>query len=312
MTPSVRPQVSIVCPAYNEAGNLEVLYRRLVETLDPAGIVWEWIAVDDHSRDETFAIVTRLAASDTRVRGVRLSRNFGSHPATLCGLRRAVGECAIVMASDLQDPPELIPRMVALWREGAQLVATLREERPGETRTTVLFSRVYLWCMRHVAGLTNMTLQTGTYKLLDRRVIDAVALHTESGISVQALVFSMGFRTASLSYVQEPRLHGTSNWTLRKKVGLFLDSLAGHTFLPIRVVTAAGLILAFAGVVYGVSLDGSGTIAVILTLSGSQIFITGALGEYLWRTLEAARKRPQYLIEDATDFPNGPGREVYP
>jgi dolichol-phosphate mannosyltransferase len=305
------PLVSIVCPAKNEARNLDELYRRIDAALTPETTEWEWIVVDDHSTDETFAVLTRLSAADQRVSGVRLSRGFGSHMATLCGLRRVSGQCAVVMASDLQDPPELIPNLLKLWREGAQVVTTVRTARPGESARTILFSRLYVWSMRHIGGVRGMQPGSGTYLLVDRRAVDALSLYKENGVSLHVLISWIGFRQSALEYIQQPRLHGESNWTLAKKLQLMLNSLMAHSFHSVRMLTAAAATLSLAAIGYGVwlavwgNLHGIGTqgrifAALLLALGGTQIFLLSTLGEYLWRVLIEARQRPQYLVEATT------------
>ncbi len=302
------PLVSIVCPAKNEARNLEDLYRRIEKALQ--GETWELIVVDDHSADDTFSLVRRLASTDRRVRGVRLSRGFGSHVAILCGLRRAAGQCAVVMAADLQDPPELIPELLRLWKEGAQVVTTVRAARPGERAPTRFFSHLYVWLVRHFGGVPELDPGAGTFLLADRRAIDALALYHENNLSLHVLIAWIGFRRASLEYVQEPRLHGSSNWTLARKLGLMRDSLMAHSFLLGPTLTVMGALAMLAGIGCGVWLAGWGGLrssadgrliaALVLALGGLQILVMGILGEYVWRALSEARRRPQYLVEETT------------
>ena len=309
MNSAQTPLISVVCAARNEASNLDELYKRIAKTLEPEDGDWELIVVDDHSTDETFAVLSRLAAADNRVHGVRFSRGFGSHLALLCGLRRARGQCAALIAGDLQDPPELLSQMLRVWRDGAQVVHTVRTGRPGEHVVTRLYSRAYLWLVRTIGGAPGM--ESGTYLLLDRRVIDALGLYREHHLSLYVLISWMGFRRASVQYVQAPRLHGSSNWTLNKKAGLMKDSLMSHSFFAPRLLTAAGALATIAGIGYGVWIaawrhvrtaggDWRVLIALALGIGGAQILMTGILGEYLWSGAMDARRRPQYLIEEST------------
>jgi len=303
------PLISIVCAARNEASNLEELYKRIAQTLQAEDGDWELIVVDDHSTDGTFAVLSRIAAADPRVRGVRFSRGFGSHVAMLCGLRRARGQCAALIAGDLQDPPELLPKMLRAWRDGAQVVRTVRTGRPGEHVVTRLFSRAYLWLVRTIGGAPGM--ESGTYLLLDRRVIDALGLYREQRLSLYVLISWMGFRRASIEYVQAPRLHGSSSWTFKKKAGLMKDSLMSHSFFAPRILTAAGALATVGGIGYGVRLaawshlrlagpDWRVLISLALAIGGAQMLMMGILGEYLWSAVMDARRRPQYLIEEST------------
>ena len=159
--------LSILTPAFNEAANLPALYARLVETMGAIGGEWEWIIVDDHSRDDTFAVIEGLALRDSRVRGFRLARNSGSHVAITCGLHHVDGAAAVMMAADLQDPPETIDAMIAAWRSGAQIVWAARRNSPSA------MSAFYYWIMRHVVGMKEMPARGADVFLIDRAVIDA-------------------------------------------------------------------------------------------------------------------------------------------
>ena len=249
-----RGQVSIVTPAFNEAGNLLTLYERLCRALDTAGADWEWIIVDDHSADETFAIVRRLTAADPRVRGVRFAHNFGSHAAVACGLSQSAGDCAVVMAADLQDPPETLPTLVTEWRRGAQVVWAVRQEREGEARSTVGFARAYYWLMRHLVRVRQMPATGADFVLLDRRAVDAVGEFRESNVSLLAV---LGFVYAAVVVVNAIEGRPVQGW--------------------------------------------SSLMIAVLVVGGVQMLMMGILGEYVWRALDEARRRPRYLIEATTD-----------
>ncbi|HEY9721556.1 MAG TPA: glycosyltransferase family 2 protein, partial [Oscillatoriaceae cyanobacterium] len=187
-------RVSIVVPAYNEAANLPTLYARIRDVFAERPELWQLIVVDDHSADETFAVASRLAAEDGRVRAIRFARNAGSHAAILCGLAEADGDCAVVLAADLQDPPETIPELLARWQSGARIVWAVRAERLGESRRTLAFSRFYYWLMRRVAGVRTMPETGADFFLIDRLVIDALAHFQEVNTSLFALLCWMGYR----------------------------------------------------------------------------------------------------------------------
>lgn len=145
-----RMRLSVITPAYNEEGNLPVMYERLGAVLDDLDVEWEWIVTDDHSSDRTFDVLAEIIRRDSRVRVLRFSRNFGSHAGVTCGLHHATGDCAIVLAADLQDPPEVIPDLVEAWRSGAQVVWAVRGQREGETAATVGMAGLFYWVMRNV------------------------------------------------------------------------------------------------------------------------------------------------------------------
>jgi glycosyltransferase involved in cell wall biosynthesis len=300
--------ISIITPAYNEAQNLPVLYERLVASLERQHEPWEWVVVDDHSRDGTSEQLHLITEKDSRVHGIRLSRNSGSHRALLCGLERAQGECAILMAADLKDPPEVVPALIAKWREGAQIVWAVRDAREGESAVSQSFSLAYYWVMRSLCGIRDMPPTGADFFLLDRVVIDALAMFHESNTSVIALITWMGFRQDQVGYTKNARLHGTSGWTLEKKIKLFVDSVTSFTHFPIRVISylgfgTAAVALGYALVVLVNAIAGhptqgwSSLMFVVLLLAGVQMSMMGILGEYLWRALDEIRKRPRYLIE---------------
>jgi polyisoprenyl-phosphate glycosyltransferase len=295
--------LSILTPAFNEAPNLIALYERLVQALVSLESDWEWLIVDDHSRDETFGVVEELARRDPRVRGVRLARNSGSHVAITCGLHHVQGDAAIVMAADLQDPPETLAVMIARWRAGAQVVWAVRREQPG-SRQHAGFASLYYWLMRHVIGMKDMPARGADFFLVDRAVIDAFRTLRERNASVLALITWLGFRQEQVEYDKQARAAGQSGWTLARKVKLVVDSITSFSDLPIRLCSYAGLtLMAVAFVLLLLSLgpasdsEARWLLILIVGLAGLQLFAVGVVGEYVWRSLDEARGRPAYLIE---------------
>jgi dolichol-phosphate mannosyltransferase len=303
--------LSVVVPAYNEEQNLELFHQRLCDVLDPTGTAWELVIVDDHSRDATFEVIGRLAAKDRRVRGLRLAKNSGSHVAFTAGLAHALGDAAAVLPADLQDPPELVPQMLARWRGGAQVVWAVRTRRLGETRSTLFFSWLFHFLMRRVFGLKALVPSGADSFMLDRTVIDAIARFGEANTNMLALVAWMGFRQERFEYEKQARHAGTSGWTLDKKLKLFVDSVVAFSDLPLRSMVYLGTLTAALGLAYallivwnafhGHPIEGwSSLMVVTLLLGGTQLLMVGVMGEYLWRVLEEGRRRPRYLVEAAT------------
>ncbi len=300
--------LSVVTPAYNEAQNLAILAERLIATLAATGLDWEWVVVDDHSTDDTFAILARLAAQHPRIRAVRFARNFGSHAAIACGLDEAKGDAVVMLAADLQDPPEVIEQLIAEWRKGAHVVWAVRAHREGEPRSTIWFSRLYYWLMRNVVGLKEIAETGADFFLLDRRVVDAAKGFQESHTSILGLLAWLGFRQVSVAYDKQARRHGRSGWTLEKRLKLVADSVTSFTYLPIRLMSYVGFLVALLGFLYagivvvnaiaGRPVQGwSSLMVVVLVIGGIQMLMMGVLGEYLWRALDEARRRPRYVIE---------------
>jgi dolichol-phosphate mannosyltransferase len=306
-----RALVSIALPSYREAKNLPVLHERLTSVLADADFDWEAIVVDDHSPDETFDVAAALAAKDPRVNVVRLSRNAGAHLASLAGLELARGDAAVVMAADLQDPPEVLKEMVARWRTGDQVVWACRRQRDGVGwwgRTT---SAGYYGLLRRLVPNETLPPQGADFFLLDRKVIDALAQCRESNFSILALILWLGFRQGQISYDKQARLHGRSSWTFVKNVRLVIDSIISFSHVPLRLISVFGFIVALGGFAYAadiamnyffgkIPVEGwSSLMVATLLLSGTQMIMLGVIGEYVWRTLHESRRRPRYSIERA-------------
>jgi dolichol-phosphate mannosyltransferase len=316
--PARRKLLSVVTPAFNEEENLPLLYERLGAVLGALDLDWEWVVVDDHSSDRTFEVLCELARKDARVRAVRLARNSGSHTAITCGLHGARGDSAVLMAADLQDPPEVLPRLLERWREGFQVVWAVRNRREGEKATRVGFSRAYYFIMRRIVGMKDMPATGADFLLIDRRVLEAFREFGESNVSVLALVTWMGFRQTTLGYDKQARVHGASGWSLEKKLKLVVDSVTSFTYLPIRVMSYVGIVLALLGFAYaalvatrallGYGVQGwASLMVVVLVIGGAQMIMMGILGEYLWRALDESRRRPRFIIEAVTPEADRPG-----
>jgi len=308
-------QLSIITPAYNEAANLPLLYRRIEKVLKDTAIGWEWIIVDDHSRDDTFEVVSEISGRDSHVKGIRLARNAGSHTAIKCGMDFCRGRCAVVMAADLQDPPETIPDLIGKWREGAKIVWAVREQRQGEKASTVGLSRLYYFLMKKIVGISEMPATGADFFLIDAQVIDALKQFNETHVSIFALITWLGFQQDFILYSKEARAHGESGWTLKKKLKLLADSVTAFSYFPIRFMSYLGFGVAICGFTYaivtfvralmGLPIQGwASLMCVVLVIGGIQMIMLGILGEYLWRTLDETKKRPKYLIEKTAASPS--------
>ena len=305
-------KLSVITPAFNEAASLPELHKRLSAVLGREGIDWEWIVIDDHSSDGTADVLQALTVRDSRVRGVRFARNQGSHAAISYGLRDALGDAAVMVVADLQDPPETIPEMLRRWRAGARVVWAVRRARLDERVPTLSFGRFYYFLMRKVAGLQGMPSTGADFFLADRAVIDAVNSFPERHVSLFALLTWIGFRQESVEYDKQPRAAGRSGWSLTKKVNLVADSITAFSDLPLRAGGIVGAaiavlgtvfaLLAVAGVAIGSLPPGSLLIlAGILVVGGLNLLMLGIVGEYLWRALDESRRRPSYVIERRFD-----------
>ena len=309
-------RLSVITPAFNEARSIPALHERLAAVLSGLDVQWDWIVVDDHSRDGTWAALQELAAREPRLKAIRLARNSGSHAAFACGLLHARGDCAAVLAADLQDPPETLPALLEKWRAGAKIVWAVREGREGESAATKGFARLYYGIMRRFVGISEMPATGADFFLLDRRVIDVLNVFKEANVSLLALLTWMGFRQDRISYVKQARQHGRSGWSMEKKLKLVVDSITSFTYKPIRFMSYAGFIVALAGFLYALvvvvnalvgkpSPGWSSLMIVLLLVGGLQMLMMGVLGEYVWRALDEARNRPRFIVEDEVGFPRG-------
>jgi len=299
-----------VFPMYNEAANLEALRRRVcavVDSLDEYG--FEIILVDDHSTDDTRTVAREWAACDGRVRYLRFSRNFGAHAALSSGLRAATGDGAVFLSADLQDPPEMIPALIRKWEAGYPVVWAARAANQGQPWTTRLTSDIY-WRLMRAAAPSAAPPIAADAALLDRKVLDAFNRVNTRNDSVLASVCWLGFDAAYVPYDKAARARGRSGWTLAKKVKLLIDSVVGFSYWPIRAMSLLGLSCAGFGfgflayVVYEalrgrIEVRGFATLASVMLLGmGILMVMVGVLGEYLWRVLDEARGRPNYVIEE--------------
>jgi len=302
------PRISVITAFLNEEGNLPLFRQRLLEVLDMLGLSWEVLLIDDHSDDDSPRIAREWVGADPRVRYVRMSRTFGSHAAYSAGIERSKGDGVILLAADLQDPPEVIPQLLAEWQKGAHVVWASRAERKGESWMTTALASCYYKLIRKLA-LPNMPAKGADFLLADRKVIDAYKSIPEKNTSFLGMLVWMGFRQTTIDYVKQARHSGKSKWNLSKKVKLLIDTVVSFSYGPIRLISGAGVMVSFLGMLYaGVVIvralfgnlpEGwSSLMVVMLILGGFQLLMLGVLGEYLWRAFDEARGRPRYLVEE--------------
>ena len=300
--------ISVIFPTYNEEENLKVLHDRLDSvSRELREYQFEFIFVDDCSSDATPQLLKQLHDQDKRVKVIRFARNCGSHAALAAGLQLAKGDCALVMAADLQDPPEMMEELLNSWKKGNKIVWGVRKQRKKESIFTQFFSRVYYMLMNRLTVVQMPPLGADVF-LADRIALDAFKQVTEKHSSIFMTMAWLGFKQSSIFYTKEPRFSGRSKWTLGKKVKLTLDSLLAFSDVPIRYMSVIGFLIAFIGFGYalyvvqcyfqGSPIEGwSSLIIAVLVIGGIQMIMLGILGEYLWRTFDESRKRPRYIIE---------------
>lgn len=302
--------ITLLIPAYNEQEVLEPLFERL-DTLAKSTkhYQFEFLFVNDGSRDDTLEIIKQRAEKDSRISYLNLSRNFGKEIAMIAGIDHVKGDAMVILDADLQDPPELIPEMIAYWEEGYDDVYARRNSREGETW---MKKRTSSWYYKLLQSSTNIPIQidTGDFRLLDRRCIDALKQFRESQRNTKAMFSWIGYRKKEIFYDRDPRIAGTTKWNYRKLVNLAIDGITSFTTAPLRIATISGLgisLLAFCYILYlvirplfGVPTGAgySSLMAVILFIGGIQMLFLGIIGEYIGRIFVEVKQRPLYLIEE--------------
>jgi len=303
------PKISIVVPVYYNALNLPDTIPQLLALEEKLpGYSLQLVFVDDGSGDESLDLLLKsFEAFPGKIKVVKLTRNFGSMAAIQAGFTQADGDCVGVIAADLQDPPELFIEMVSYWEKGIKTVFAVRQDRE-EPFSQKLFSNTYYALMRKFA-VPNYPAGGFDFLLADRQVIDEINKIHEKNTNLMTLIFWLGFKSVFIPYVRRSRKKGKSRWTLRKKVKLLIDSFVSFSYFPIQLLSVVGLLVAIASFSYGLfvfyfwlrfGIEVKGWVPSILLLaftSGIQMTMLGILGEYLWRTLDEARKRPPYVID---------------
>jgi polyisoprenyl-phosphate glycosyltransferase len=305
--------ISIVVPAYNEERNLDVLHRRVSEIMD--GAVgrddWELVFVDDGSSDGTWQAIDALNKSDGRVRGVRLSRNFGHQSALMAGLAAARGQAVIMMDADLQHPPELLPQLVAKWREGFQIVHAVRRDPPNLSWFKRVTSRMYY---KMFVFLSGVEIEPGAadFRLLDRQVLDEILQFEEEGLFLRGIVHWVGYSTASVPFECGERYAGSSKYSLTKMLQLGWHGVSAFSLVPLRIGIVIGLIsssIAFLGVCYAIlgkwldkeAIPGwASSVAISSFLFGVLFVFLAVLAEYVGRIAVEIRRRPRFLVRETT------------
>jgi len=308
------PVFSVVAPIWNEVESLPEFHRRVAEVMDSQGEPWELVLVDDGSTDGSSDLILRLSEKDARLRPVIFARNFGQQSAVAAGLDYSRGQAVIVIDSDLQDPPEVIPELIARWREGYEVIYAERTERPGESffkkATAALFYRV-------INSITDIDipLDTGFFRLLDRRVVDVLTQMREHHRFFRGLSVWVGFKQIGVPYKRAPRFAGETHYTLRKMLRLAFTAITGFSFFPLQLATylgfiSAGISLIAIPVVIIFRLVGNQaffgqatTLIAVLFFGGVQLISLGILGEYIGRLYDEARGRPLYIVRQAPERP---------
>ncbi len=301
--------ISVVIPVYNENEVINSSYNIIKEVLEKlTQYDYEIIFVNDGSTDGTLDFLQEISKENEKVKIISFSRNFGHQAAVTAGIQYVTGDAIVIIDADLQDPPELIPDMLKLWEEGYDDVYAKRKSRKGESFLKKFTSKMYYKMLQSV---TNIEIQkdTGDFRLLDRRCVEALKSIRESQRYTKGLFSWIGYNKKEILFDRDPRAAGKTKWNYGKLINLSIDGLTSFTTTPLRFAAVMGILVSLAGfiymlaiiiktIIYGIDVPGySSTMVVILFLGGIQLIFLGVIGEYLGRTFNESKRRPIYFVE---------------
>jgi glycosyltransferase involved in cell wall biosynthesis len=305
----MKPTYSVVVPVFNEAESVAEFHRRLSQVGQSAGGSWEFIFVDDGSSDDSPDLLDGLARTDKRVRVIHFARNFGHQIAVTAGLDVAQGRAVIVIDADLQDPPEVIPELVAKWREGYEVVYAVRAEREGETWLKEITAKLFYRLIFRITDI-RIPLDTGDFRLLDGKVVAAMRNMRERHRFLRGMASWVGFRQIGVPYKRHARYAGKTKYPFSKMMRLALNAITSFSYFPLQLATYMGFFCAGAAavaipIVVVFRLTGSAaffgqatTLISVLFLGGVQLICLGILGEYIGRIYDEVKGRPLYITRD--------------
>ena len=321
--PSARPVFSLVIPIWNEQAVIPVLYERVVQVLESTAEQWEVLFVNDGSTDRSLALLVALQANDPRVKVLNFSRNFGHQIAITAGCDYAEGDAVIVMDADLQDPPEVLLRMIDRWREGYDVAYAVRTKRAGETRFKLWSASLFYRLIRSIAEI-DIPMDAGDFRLMDRKVVLAMRGLREKNRFMRGLSSWVGFKQVAVEYERAARYAGETKYPLRKMVRLAFNAITSYSHLPLQMATYTGFFFAgFSGlgIVLAVIMRLFGhqqllgqatTLVSVLFLGGVQLIFLGILGEYLGRIYDEVKNRPLYIVADTYGWEESARRKTEP
>ena len=310
-----KSQLSIVVPVYNEAGNLGQLLKELQEVLSGLNLIWDVLFVDDGSSDNSWESIESLHRLNNRVKGIRLSRNFGHQYALLAGLANARGKAVISMDGDLQHPVKIIPELVNEWRKGNKVVHTKRLDPPTQSLFKKVTSRLYYRIFSYLSGV-KISSGMADFRLFDAQVVQDILAFKEEGLFYRGIAQWVGYRATTITYTSQERFSGSSKYSLKKMIRLAWNGITSFSIIPLRLAIFLGVLtslIAFAEIVYAIAIKiftdtavpgWASAISVISFLFGMLFILLGIIGEYIGRILVEVRQRPRYLVADQVGIHN--------
>ncbi|MGD8455066.1 MAG: glycosyltransferase family 2 protein [Anaerolineales bacterium] len=308
-----KPTISIVAPVYNESDSLLELYKRISKVMESSDETWELLIIDDGSSDGSTQMILEMADRDERVRPVIFSRNFGQQSAVAAGLDFSRGDAVVIIDADLQDPPELILKLIERWQRGYEVVYAQRTGREGESFFKKVTASLFYRIINRVTDI-NIPLDTGFFRLLDRRVVEVLKTMREHHRFFRAMSIWVGFSQSAVEYKRDSRYAGETKYPLRKMIKLAVTAITGFSFWPLQVsmylgFISSGISILAIPVIIGMRLSGSAefvgqatTLIAVLFLGGVQLISLGILGEYIGRLYDEARGRPLYVVRQGPEM----------
>jgi dolichol-phosphate mannosyltransferase len=312
---SEQPVYSIIAPIYNEICCLQELYKRVSEVMDSIGEKWELVLIDDGSIDGSTDAIKDLAKNDKKIRAVIFARNFGHQIAVTAGLDYARGKAIVIIDADLQDPPEVILKLIEKWKEGFQVVYAVRSEREGESWFKTITASIFYRMIFRITDV-KIPLDTGDFRLMDRKVVNVLNSMREKHRFLRGMSAWVGFRSIGVEYKRAARFAGETKYPFRKMVKLALNAITSFSYFPLQLATyigfvAAGISIVSIPIVIILRIAGSqaffgqaSTLLAVLFLGGVQLMSLGILGEYLGRIYDEVKGRPLYIVSEAPEKPD--------
>lgn len=305
--------ISIIIPIYNEEGNIQELIKRLYSVLEKLDVDFELVFINDGSYDNSKKILTKSAEEDKRIKIIHFSRNFGHQIAVTAGIDNCNGDCAVIIDADLQDPPDLIPKLIKRWKDGYQVVYAQREKRKGESFFKLFSAKLFYRILKRLTNV-NIPLNTGDFRLIDKKIINTLKQMPEKNRFIRGMVSWTGFRQTGVKYVREERFSGDTKYPLKKMIKFALTGITSFSFIPLQIATYFGFAISGISFLYALyvlylklfttrTIQGWSTIMIaILFLGGVQLITLGIIGEYIGRISEEIKQRPTYIIDEKINF----------
>jgi dolichol-phosphate mannosyltransferase len=312
---SSKPVFSIVAPVWNEVASLPEFLSRVTEIMEKSSDSWELVVVDDGSTDGSSDILLKHAEKDARIKPVIFARNFGHQIAVTAGLDFSQGDAVVIIDADLQDPPEIIPELIAKWKEGYEVVYAVRKDRKGESFFKRVTAKFFYRLINRITAI-DIPLDTGDFRLMDHRVVDVLNQMREHHRFLRGMSAWVGFNQTGVPYERAARFAGQTHYTLSKMLRLASTAITGFSFFPLQVATYLGFMSAAIAtvaipVVIALRLAGNEaffgqatTLIAVLFFGGVQLISLGILGEYIGRLYDEARGRPLYIVRKAPEAKN--------